>query len=221
MALSTLASYFKQRFNGGPAGPASPFRVGMVVTMDPTPFILAGSTTKLRMPKIDAQDSVTAVGLLQNGQVQSHRLYLPDGKSFLHVVADRTGQITECRFFQEFDTVYPPQEEWPVWLDATDGLIGLGQFQTLDGKLYDRHWNRGATRVPPQVFTETYTHVDGGRPVTLQRTHHAMLYSAGTGLPAPAPQAEYILVAAVEQSTGAKVSLYAGLDFNPASFSLA
>jgi hypothetical protein len=47
-----------------------------------------------------------------------------------------------------------------------------------------------------------------------------MLYAASTGAPAPAPETEYILVAAAEASGRAWVEIHAGIDINPAALSL-
>ena len=48
-----------------------------------------------------------------------------------------------------------------------------------------------------------------------------MLYAAPTGAAAPAPQTEYVLVAAVEAGGQAWVEVHAGIDVNPAALSLA
>jgi hypothetical protein len=49
----------------------------------------------------------------------------------------------------------------------------------------------------------------------------AMLYAAPTGAQAPAPETEYVLVAAVEDGGQAWVEVHAGLDVNPAVLQLA
>ena len=48
----------------------------------------------------------------------------------------------------------------------------------------------------------------------------AMLYAGATGASQPAPQTEYILVAAVEEAGQAWVEIHAGIDINPASLTL-
>jgi hypothetical protein len=47
-----------------------------------------------------------------------------------------------------------------------------------------------------------------------------MLYGAPTGLAAPAPATEYILVTAVQRQGQAWVELRAGIDINPATLEL-
>jgi hypothetical protein len=53
------------------------------------------------------------------------------------------------------------------------------------------------------------------------RRIQAMLYAAPTGVAAPAPQAEYVLVSAIEEGGRAWVEVRAGIDVNPASLGLA
>ena len=48
-----------------------------------------------------------------------------------------------------------------------------------------------------------------------------MLYGAPTGLDAPAPGTEYILVSAVEEGSRAWVEVRAGIDVNPATLQIA
>ena len=107
-------------------------------------------------------------------------------------------------------------EEWGVWLDPGQGLIGWPQFETKDGKTYDRAWGHGGNRSPTRDIRETVQDLNG----TSQRVMHAMLYAAPTGAAQPAPQTEYILVAAVEEGGQAWVEIHAGIDINPASLSL-
>jgi hypothetical protein len=48
----------------------------------------------------------------------------------------------------------------------------------------------------------------------------AMLYAAPSGLAAPAPDTEYILVSAIEAAGQAWVEIDAGIDINPAALQL-
>ena len=47
-----------------------------------------------------------------------------------------------------------------------------------------------------------------------------MLYGAATGARPPAPDTEYILIAAVQDGERAWVEIHAGIDINPATLSL-
>ena len=197
------------------------FRLGMTITCDPTPFLLGAGSIKLPPPAFaqgDARVSVQAVGRIREGSEELTRLYLPDGRSFFQIYLDARGEIGECRYFAILDEVAPADEaEWGAWLDPQQGMIGWPEFQTQDGKLYARHWSPGAEPVPPRPMPETIESLEGTR----QRQQAAMLYAAETGLAAPAPPVEYILVSAVEEGGRAWVEIRAGIDINAGSLSLA
>jgi hypothetical protein len=176
------------------------FRVGMVLTMDLSPFILAAGTTKVTPPAASPEGRMTvaAVGTMGSGAATLVRLHLDDRRSL-------------------FDEVAPADaNEWGAWLDPAEGMIGWPEFQTRDGKTYARVWSPGQGRVPPQPFEERIESAAAPETIRLQ----SMLYATPTGLPAPAPQAEYILVSAVERAGQAWVELRAGIDINPASLEL-
>lgn len=193
----------------------APYRLGMTLTLDPAPFVLAGAAIKVRPPAGTSgggtMAGVTALGTLDNVY---DRLYLPDGFFQLHRQA---GAVDECRWFSPLDQFTPADEqEWAFWLDPAQGLLGWPSFETKDGKRYDRAWNPGGQRVAPRPFTEQVTAVGG----TTARRLSIMLYAAATGVAAPGPEAEYVLVAAVEEGSQAWVEIHAGIDINPASLSL-
>jgi hypothetical protein len=195
----------------------SRFRVGMTLPIDPTPFVLAAASTKVTPPNASGLLSVEAVGLVQDGAVSLHRLYLPGSQSFfqLHLGAD--GTPDECRYFSAIDEVTPASpEEWAFWLDPAQGMIGWPQFQTKDGRLYDRAWSPGSARVAPRAQTETVEALSG----TSSRQVQAMLYAAPSGAAPPAPATEYVLVTAIQQQGQAWVQIHAGIDINPAALNL-
>jgi hypothetical protein len=197
------------------------FRVGMTVTVDPTPFILAGDAIKVPAPVSAGGNlvSIAEVGRVEGGAVDYARLYLPERRGFFQVHMGDDGQPDECRFFSPIDEVSPASEaEWGAWLDPAEGMIGWPEFQTKDGKTYGRAWSPGEARVEPRPLEEAIESVGGGaRTVRSQ----AMLYAAPTGAAEPAPQTEYILVAAVEAEGQAWIEIHAGIDVSPAALSLA
>ena len=193
------------------------FRVGMAIQVDPAPFVLAGGATKIRPLDGGGMISVEAVGVLMDGNVPLNRLYLPGRDAFfqLHLGAD--GKPDECRYFSRIDQITPAsQEEWGAWLDPAQGMIGWPQFQTKDGKLYDRAWAPGGERIEPRALKETIEDLKG----TSSRELASMLYMAPTGLASPAPEREYILVTAVDEGGQAWVDIHAGIDINPAALTL-
>ena len=196
---------------------ASRFRVGMTIPVDPSPFLLAAGTTKVRPPEASGMISVEALGLVSDGAVSLHRLYLPGRDAFFMLHLGPDGTPDECRYFSLLDQIAPAsRDEWGFWLDPTQGLIGWPQFQTKDGKTYDRIWAPGSSRVPPREQVETVQDLSG----TTQRKLQAMLYGGRTGAASPAPDVEYVLVYAVEQGDEAWIEVYAGIDINPAALTL-
>jgi hypothetical protein len=196
---------------------ATRFRVGMTMPVDPSPFLLAAGLTKVQPPEGSGMISVEVVGLLRDGAALLHRLYLPGGKAFfqLHLGAD--GQPDECRYFSRLDEVTPAdRQEWGLWLDPAEGMIGWPSFQTKDGKMYGRVWAPGNSRVPPREMEETLQYVDHVE----QRQLQMMLYGGPTGGTPPAPQTEYILVSTIEVTGQAWVEIDAGIDINPAGLTL-
>jgi hypothetical protein len=219
--LSSAARMLRNKLSGEKYVPDR-FRVGMVMSFDPAPFILAAGATKVPAPSPDAGStriSIEAVGHVRFGEgTQLVRLYLPGQRGMFQLHLDPGGNPDECRFFAMIDEVAPADpNEWAVWLHPAEGLIGWPQFQTKDGKLYDRIWTPSAGRVPPLRLRETIETTSGTSTVDSQ----AMLYAAPTGLADPAPRTEYILVAAVEAGGRASVEIAAGIDVNPAMLSLA
>jgi hypothetical protein len=219
--IRAAGGMLRNTVSGGDAQPSSPFRVGMTLQADPTPFILAAESTKVRAPDgVEASPllSVQEVGRLRGAGIELTRLYLPDGRSAFQLHLDAANRPDECRFLGVIDEVSPADEaEWAVWLDPAEGLIGWPEFETKDGKHYARAWSPSDARIEPRELQETVEGLGGTR----QRRHFAMLYAAGTGAADPAPQTEYILVSAVEEGSRAWVEIRAGIDINPATLSLA
>jgi hypothetical protein len=195
----------------------SRFRVGMVLPVDPAPFLLAKGLTKVAPPDESGMVSIETVGLLRYGDVLLHRLYLPGGKAFFQLHLGPGGQPDECRYFTVLDEVNPADpQEWGFWLDPGEGLIGWPTFQTKDAKVYSRVWGPGQTRTPPRRIEETRQFVDHSE----QRQMQSMLYGAPSGGTPPAPETEYILVSAVEATGQAWVEIDAVIDINPAGLTL-
>lgn len=196
---------------------AGHFRVGMVLTVDLSPFILAAGATKVAPPDASGTGRMTvaAVGRLDVGDFV--RLHLDDRKNLFQLHLDASGQPDECRYFTLIDEVAPADAgEWDVWLNPQDGMIGWPEFQTRDGKTYQRVWSPGGGKIAPVATSEEIATADGSESIRLQ----AMLYGAPTGLTAPAPATEYILVSAVERQGQAWVEIRAGIDINPATLEL-
>ena len=128
----------------------------MTFPVDPSPFVLAAGMTKVKPPEEGGMISVEAVGLINDGGVALHRLYLPGGEAFFMLHLGRDGAPDECRYFTLLDRITPAsRDEWAFWLDPAQGMIGWPQFETKDGKTYDRVWAPGSSRVQPRQQVET------------------------------------------------------------------
>ncbi len=196
---------------------ASRFRVGMAFPADPAPFLLAAGATKVTPPASSGMINVEALGLIADGAVSLHRLYLPGREAFFMLHLGAGGTPDECRYFSLLDQVAPTtRDEWGFWLAPADGMIGWPQFQTKDGKTYDRVWAPGSSRVQPRQQAETLQDLGG----ITERKLQAMLYGAQTGAAPPAPAVEYVMVCAVEQGAEAWVEVHAGIDISPAALTL-
>lgn len=197
------------------------FRVGMSFPLDPTPFILATGATKITAPAGASGSgliSVEQVGQVRSGDITWHRLYLPGGTAFFQVHMADNGTADECRYFSRLDEVNPGgRDEWNFWLDPVEGMIGWPEFETKDGALYRRVWAGAAGRVAPRQMDEYLTDVNG----SVNRSHQSMLYARQTGLSAPSPEAEYLLVTAIEATGGAWVELSVGIDVSASLLQLA
>jgi hypothetical protein len=189
----------------------------MTIPVDPSPFLLAAGVTKVRPPEASGMISVEALGLVSDGAVSLHRLYLPGRDAFFMLHLGPDGTPDECRYFSLLDQIAPAsRDEWGFWLDPAQGLIGGPQFQTKDGETYDRIWAPGSGRVPPREQVEMVQDLSGA----IERKIRAMLYGGRTGAASPAPEVEYVLVCAVEQGDEAWIEVHAGIDINPAALML-
>ena len=222
--LGSAGAMLRHKISGETYKP-SRFRVGMTFPFDPTPFVLAQGATKVVAPQPDTgamRLTVTAVGTVTGDGVDLTRLYLPDNRSMFQVHTDADGTPDECRFFSRIDEITPADpSEWDFWLHPAEGIIGWPQFQTKDGKMYDRVWAPGPTRIAPLDLTETMTVANASGPDVTQALHRqAMLYAAPTGVPSPAPATEYILVSVMQAGGQAWVEIAAGMDVNPGMLEL-
>ncbi len=194
------------------------FRVGMTLPVDPSLFILAAPYTTVTAPEAATASgflSVEQVGRVEGSGQTWYRLYVASGTGFFQVHLDAAGQPDECRYFSQLDEVAPADaEEWRIWLDQADGLLGRPTFATKDGQHYQRHWSPGTTRIAPHPLTETL------EPGGAQRHEQAMLYARLTAAPPPAPPTEYLLVQAIEQPDAAWIALQVGIDIPLAALQL-
>ena len=215
--VGTAADMIRDRVTGAePRGAGRRYRIGMTVTLDPTPFLLAGEALRVPAPR-EATQSVTEVGRIGGeGPSGMVRLYLADG-AFVQVALGTDAAAEEARYFAPLDEVTPANEdEWGAWLDPREGMIGYREFETKDGAVHARVWQPGPEMVPPREMTETIEGPSGSRTVT----RRSMLYASPTHAAAPAPEAEFVLVEMTEDGGNAWVTIHGGIALSPASLSI-
>lgn len=212
-SLQTLINLARSKLSGQPYHHRL-FRLGMQVTLDPTPFILGGTSLKTKQGELNA--AVTGIALVKSDGLSFTRLYLDQDNAFLQLWINDQGGVEECRYFTRLDQEIPTDEAtWGVWLDEAEGLIGWSEFQTLDATLYQRRWSPGLVRCAPMTFDESIETIKG----TFPRSLRAMLYARATGCTPPGPDTEFLLVTAVEAGSEAWVDIHTGIDLNPATLS--
>src|SRR5438105_2006373 len=87
------------------------------------------ATPRVQPPEGGGMISVEVVGVLREGAVMLHRLYLPGGKAFFQLHLGGDGRPDECRYFSRLDEVTPAgRQEWGLWLDPAEGMIGWPSF---------------------------------------------------------------------------------------------
>ncbi|MEI6557136.1 MAG: DUF2491 family protein [Rhodospirillaceae bacterium] len=205
-----VAARLGMRTGPAPRGPLG-LGLGRAVDFEEAPFILIEGAIPIVHP--GGQCLVIGHGTVEAGGVTAHRYYLsaPGGRlaGMLQVV-----EHEECRLFAPFDEVYPASPaEWGFWLADEDGYIGYPSFEAK-GRLYQRLWTPGRTRVAPLDLEETVARADGGRS---RAEHSAMLYGRAVITPG-GEVTEYLLVSAVRGEDGvAWVDLMVGIDLLPTS----
>ncbi|MBF0587500.1 MAG: DUF2491 family protein [Magnetococcales bacterium] len=182
--------------------------IGGLVSFDETPFILSEGKISVTSPGTNV--IVEAYGAFEQHGHKGHRFYLGQNGHMLQFLTDLSGEIIqdEIKLFQSFDQLEPPTpEEWDFWLADEDGSIGLNQFQTIDGVLYDRLWLPGAYRVAPERLVETVYSDPRGEHSVLEK-HQSMLYARQCD----EEEREYMLISAVRSGPGAWVEINVGRD---------
>jgi hypothetical protein len=202
-------------------------RIGALVEVSQTDFILGGSNLHIMYPEI--KNSVKSMGKFSIGESTAYSFYLgvKDTVYTLQVVVDSKKSIEECKLFMPYDEMFPSPEAgewWNYWLDDNTGYIGYSVFELTDKTQYDRVWqdpssqvelDGGLNRIHPIAFTEKI-YLDEYGDSTTEIKHNAMLY----GRYATDDVSEYLLVTAVESTESDSVQLLVGIEVNPTSLTV-
>ena len=212
------ASYFKKQPQRVDLNWPLGIRIGGTVRLDPSTFIVAGDSLKMDEPKGDCV--VAAAGWYDCGGIRYHRFYLNDieGNEFiLEVGLGRSGGVGELMLYQAADEIYPETtEDWDLWLNEENGLIGFKDFSTPDEIVYERLWGQnGADYMAPPEFDEIVTD-DPFVAEVAKVSHAAMLY----GRTLDESVVEYLWVDNTNDDHGAAVLVSTGVEIHPASLTV-
>lgn len=191
--ISNIIGLIKQQFSDEKYT-HKPLRIGMVVDIDPSPFLLIDKP----LIKAPTEPFVVKRTSAFTFPVGMHRLYASDD-SFLQIyMVD--GNVTEVRYFTLLAEINPASiDEWNDWLKKPDGIMGQREMRHDDSNsVYRRVWGDADWQDPLQV-SET---MDNG-----QTAHKdCQLYSRGDTVK------EYMFPHVETLTGGQCICIYLGVD---------
>lgn len=185
-----------------------------ILRFDPTDFILAGDSLKVKLPAGDI--AVMAIGEFSCLGVSFHRFYLKDleDEEWVLQVADDKGN-REAVVYQTADEIYP--DDWAFWLNDQTGLIGYKDFQTPDQMEYSRVLrNPGPDYSNPIEFRENIK----GSEDSFFINHAMMLYRRDVSAVTGSDLTEYLLVSKEVDEEGALVRIMVGVPVDSMSLTI-
>jgi len=137
------------------------------------------------------------------------------GETGSYFLISQKDDETLVRWFINVDEVFPSSdEEWDFWLSDEDGSIGIQQFQSKDGELFDRLWGaREESMVEPVCFEERLVLNRFDDSETKSIEHRSMLYGREVRDDI-CPCDEYVLLSACKEDDGSYVSIDVGVDLD-------
>lgn len=130
------------------------------VKLDTTKYLLAES--KLEMPAPTNTGTIVEIGTInhnQDGLIDYLARISPDdavdgGVMTLLLVETQHGKVLSTKLFRQATTVFPASaEEWGVWSNDEDGILGAEVLNNPNGIQYLRLWGSGE-RVTPMHARE-------------------------------------------------------------------
>lgn len=140
------------------------FRLGAIVTLDQSDFII--NRDKLNFESPGQDHYVKAWSEFEIFGTKFYRFYLlgkeNEAESIIEV-AMVDGQPSEVKLFRDEAEIIPETtEDWDVWLNEKDGMIGDPLFSSFENEGtpeekstdYFNQWSNGSRRSTPIQFTE-------------------------------------------------------------------
>ncbi len=241
--MSLLWDYLKRKGNSivVPRSASAPridgslplkIKVGSLVSIEPTPVILAQAAGLLVDQPVDRQP-VIAYGHFPYAGRHVHRFYLED-KHLLQAVVDGGGAIQEIMLYRHYDEYRPQEGELGNWLlpekqpikPNDSAVIGYKEYNLFDAEThqkvlatYARSWgNRadgGPDQAKPEVFTE-FLFVQPYEGKSMRVRQSTMMYSRQPPTPAAYPQGieisgEYVMIECTELPDDTVIQWYVGI----------
>ena len=195
-------------------------RLGDVITLDSTPFVLAAGQLLVECP--EGALTVKAIGYYDFQGIKYYRIYLDhplnDDSYFITLGLDKNGEVQETIFFRECYELYPQNEaEWAEWLEEGAGHIGHYRLNLPDGTAYTRIFESDDENAPdwiaPVEFEEKVT--DDAYLTYITKIEHAsMLYGRGL-ITSGGVVSEYVWSEKQEYEDGAMVVVSIGVPVEP------
>jgi hypothetical protein len=211
--MERLKGFFKEEPNRFDLNLPLRFALGRGVTIDPTPFILAGNDILVDQPK--GEGKVVAIGQIDidlGGEFKIYRFYLQylDSKdSIIQLVQDKTSKvIVEIMYLQTMDEVTPGDiDDWDVWLNKETGLLGYKDFTTQNGVEYTRSLpEHGGDKVNP-IEMEEFLSIDPYGPNDMIVNHEVVYY----GRTVNSETSEFCIVSKEDDNGGDYIRILSGI----------
>ncbi len=220
--MERLKGFFKEQPQKFDLNLPLRFALGRGVTIDPTPFILAGNDILIEPPKEEGK--VVSIGQIDidlGGEFKIYRFYIqyPNSKdALIQLVQDKpSGVIVEIMYLQTLDEVFPGDpEDWHVWLNEETGLLGYKDFTTQNGMEFIRSLpEHGGDKVDPIVMEE-FLSTDPYIPNDMIANHEVVYY----GRTVNAETSEFCIVSKEDDSVGDYIRILAGIPLDQSFISV-
>jgi hypothetical protein len=188
------------------------------VRFDPTTFILAEDSLEISNPT-STDWYVKAIGEFKISDISYFNFYLQniDNKELILQV-EQMGVSTNIKLFENIDEIFrSTPQDWDVWLNSKDGLIGCIDITLPDGPTYYRViQSSGKPRINPIHTIESIIAADGNKTTVIR---DLMFYNRIIKIDSM-NIVEDLIVSANTDSEGSLISINVGITFLPAALTI-
>jgi len=189
-------------------------KLGRTVNLEETPFLLADGTI-VKFPGLN--HVIKAVGIARISiatGVKIYRLYLEnigaseDKESVLQIAVDeKSDEVLECILYRQYVEICPQTvDEWAIWLNENNGIIGYKDMSTPNELTYSRVTPDGGNKVAPFAWREYLTD-DPYREEIASIDYQSAVYGRSLG----EDGTEYLLVSQITDNEGSYIRILVGI----------